>query len=188
MELNYFDVLFAIPLLWAAFKGFKKGFIVEVASLIALALGIYGAIKFSDITGFYINQYVTISEQWLPYAAFALTFLGIVIGIHFLAKTIEKIAHAIALKLVNKVAGLVFGVLKSALILSIIVNLIETVDAKFDVLSEVVKEESYLYGPISKLAPTVIPAIQDVNWLSGAKEFIDDQSNQIQESIIEEVL
>lgn len=182
MELNYFDVIFAIPLLWAAFKGFRKGFIVEVASLIALALGIYGAIKFSDITGFYINQYVTISEQWLPYAAFALTFLGIVVGIHFLAKTIEKLVHAVALKPLNKIAGLLFGVLKSALILSIVLNLVEKVDEQFDVLSETVKEESVLYGPIQRLAPTVIPAIQNVSWLGTAQEFIHDQTENLQDA------
>ena len=43
------DIIFLILFGWAAYNGFKKGFILQVASLAALFLGIYGAIKFSGI-------------------------------------------------------------------------------------------------------------------------------------------
>jgi len=38
--MNYFDIMIAIPLIWGIYKGFKKGFIIEIASFIALGLGI----------------------------------------------------------------------------------------------------------------------------------------------------
>ena len=46
--MNYVDIILAAPLLLGAFKGFKKGLIIELISLIALAVGIWGAVHFSD--------------------------------------------------------------------------------------------------------------------------------------------
>ncbi len=48
--MNYIDLIIAIPLVWGVFVGFKNGLIIEVASLAALLLGIFGAIHFSDLT------------------------------------------------------------------------------------------------------------------------------------------
>ena len=45
--MNYIDIILAIPLVWAVYRGFTKGFIIEIASLIAMVLGVYGAIHFS---------------------------------------------------------------------------------------------------------------------------------------------
>ena len=46
--MNYLDIIIIIPLIWGAYKGFRKGFIIEIASLIALILGIWGGINFSS--------------------------------------------------------------------------------------------------------------------------------------------
>ena len=46
--MNVFDIIVTLTLGFGFFKGFKKGFVVEVASLGALFLGILGAVKFSS--------------------------------------------------------------------------------------------------------------------------------------------
>ena len=43
---NYLDIIFIVPLIWAGFRGFKKGLIIEVSTLIAFGLGIWGGIHF----------------------------------------------------------------------------------------------------------------------------------------------
>ena len=50
MGLNYFDVMAMILLLWSAYRGITKGFLIMAASLAALVLGVWGAIRFSDLT------------------------------------------------------------------------------------------------------------------------------------------
>jgi membrane protein required for colicin V production len=47
--MNYIDIIIGIVLIVSAISGFRKGLIVEVASLAALILGIWGAIHFSGI-------------------------------------------------------------------------------------------------------------------------------------------
>ena len=56
LGLNYFDLVIAILLLWSAYKGFTKGFLIMAASLAALVLGVWGAIRFSDLTAGFLIQ------------------------------------------------------------------------------------------------------------------------------------
>ena len=46
--MNFIDVLILIPVIYAAWKGFKHGLIIEVFTLLALVVGIYAGIHFSD--------------------------------------------------------------------------------------------------------------------------------------------
>ena len=47
--MNILDIIFLIPLLFALYRGFKKGIIHMVASIAALVLGIIGAIKLRPV-------------------------------------------------------------------------------------------------------------------------------------------
>ena len=49
--MSFIDIVFAVLLGFAVYKGLKNGLFVEVASFVALILGIYLAIKFSSLVG-----------------------------------------------------------------------------------------------------------------------------------------
>ena len=78
--MNYIDVVLAIFLLIAAFSGFRKGFIIEVASLVALILGIWGAIKFSHFMAGFLSGQFDFHANYLGVAAFVGERLESVIG------------------------------------------------------------------------------------------------------------
>ena len=77
--MNILDLIILIPLAWSAYKGFSKGLIISVASLLALLLGIYGSIRFSDITSGYLIDHFEFSSQYLPIISFAITFILIAV-------------------------------------------------------------------------------------------------------------
>jgi len=157
--MNYFDLIFAIPLLWGAYKGFSKGLIISVASLVALLIGIYGAIHFSGFIGSLISENVEVQDNYLPLIAFSITFVAIVVGIHFIAKLLSKLVEAIALGWLNTIAGIIFGVLKTAFIISVFIFIFEKVDSNNTFIPKEIKEESLLYQPIKQLSPTVFPSL-----------------------------
>ena len=159
--MNYFDLIFAIPLLWGAYKGFSKGLIVSVASLVALLLGIYGAIRFSGLVGSLVDDTIQVQDNYLPLIAFSITFVGIVVGIHFLAKLLSKLVDAIALGWLNTLAGVLFGLLKMAFIISIFIFIFDKIDSGNRFVSKEIKEKSLLYEPIKILAPAIFPALTD---------------------------
>ena len=54
--MNYIDIVLSILLVLSAISGFKKGLVVELASLAALVLGIWGAFEFSYITSEFLVE------------------------------------------------------------------------------------------------------------------------------------
>lgn len=158
------DIVIAIPLLFGLVKGIQKGLLVEIASLLALALGIFGAIHFSEFTQQFIIQYLDWELKYIKIVAFALTFIGIMIVINLVGKMFTKLAESLALGSINKILGAVFGMLKWALILSILIMLFEKVNNQlFSIVPEKNLQKSILYKPVKTLAPTIYPKLLELS-------------------------
>ena len=157
--MNYLDIILCIPLVWGLYKGFTKGLIIEAATMIAFGLGVWGGIHFSN----YIALKISITFDWhsayLPIVSFAVTFLGIVIIVYFIAKMIQRLVEGMALSAVNKIGGAVFGALKFALVMSVVIFMIDAMEESYPMISFKTKEGSLLYKPIGLIAPTLIPAL-----------------------------
>jgi membrane protein required for colicin V production len=159
MEYNWIDIVLGILILWSLIKGFRKGFIIELASLLALILGIYGAILFADVTAGYLTANIDLPKDYTPLIAFALTFVVIVVGVHFLARMVQKLVNMVALGFINRLAGAVFSGIKTVLILSFILFFIDSIDQNINVIPQKTKNQSILYYPVSGIAFKIIPAI-----------------------------
>lgn len=170
--MNILDILIGLPLLWAIYKGFTKGFVIEIATLLALILGIYGALHFSDFTAEYIQKRFDYESQYMNYISFAITFLVIVIAINIIGRLINTLVEAVALGMVNRLLGVVFGLLKGILIISIVVYLVDYMDRKFDFISDEKKDESLFYKPMEIVSETLFD-ILDSNF--------GDENNQLKE-------
>jgi membrane protein required for colicin V production len=172
--MNYFDVIAGIILILAIIKGFKNGLIIELASLAALVLGIFGAIQFSSITESYLIDYI--DSSYIGVAAFIITFILIVVGVHLIAKAVDKLAKAVALGMVIRVLGAVFSLLKYAFIISVVIAIIGSFERMYTLIPEEQKESSHLYEPLQSIAPSVFPYLQfdDVKeQVENAKKGID---------------
>lgn len=176
--MNYFDIIIIIPLLWGAFKGFKKGLIIEVASLVALFLGVWGGVKFSSVSAKYLSEMFDISEKIMPLISFAVTFILIVIAVFALAKLLQKFIKMVALGLVNKITGAIFGLLKFALIISVILNLVNNVNAEVNFIAPEMKSSSLLYEPVSKIALILIPGLSDISLNGVVEDAIKKEAHQ----------
>jgi membrane protein required for colicin V production len=153
--MNYFDIILAVPLLWAIYRGFKKGLIIEVASLAAIILAVYGGIHFS----YYISDLLKWDSPYMPLISFSITFLIIVILVFLFAKMLEKSINLLALGFLNKLAGAIFSLLKIAFILSVLLLIIDRASPAKPLIPEETRKESKLYQPVSAIAPYVIPKL-----------------------------
>jgi membrane protein required for colicin V production len=157
--MNYIDIILCIPIAWGLYKGFTKGLIVEAATFVAFGLGVWGGIHFSDIMATKIKEWFNWNSPYLPIVSFAITFLGIVILIYFIAKLIQRMAEGMALGVLNKIGGAIFGALKFAMVMSVVIFVIDALEESYPVVSFKTKEESLLYKPVGKIAPTLIPSL-----------------------------
>jgi len=171
---NSIDIVLGILLLYAAYKGFKKGLIFQAASLAALVLGIFGAVRFSDYTANLLTEKLDITTQYLPIISFAITFIGIVIIVHLLAGFTEKVVDAVAMGFVNRILGLIFGIVKSAFILSVCLVILIGFDKNEKIVTPDAKIKSLLFHPIYIIAPTIFPYLHFDSLKEDLKETIKE--------------
>lgn len=157
--MNYIDIALGIFLAIGVFQGFRRGFLVELASLAGLLLGIYGAIYFSHYAAAFIHKYTSWGEDTVELVAFITTFLVVLILVSMLAKALTKVAGFVALGMLNKLLGALFGLLKTALFASILLLILNSFDRQFSFLTAEKKEASILYKPVESVAPMVLPKL-----------------------------
>ena len=166
--MGFLDILLGCLLLYGLIKGIWNGFFVELASFISLLVGIYVAIKFSYLMKSIICSHVSWNPKTIQIAAFAITFILVVVGISLLAKAFTKIANFASLGFINKIAGGVFGLLKTILILSISLNVFQKMNAHNTFVAKQTLENSLFFNPIQKISTFIYPSIE--GWISDLKE------------------
>ena len=150
--MNYLDIIIAIILLLFGFKGFRKGLIIEVVTLVAFAVGIYGAMHFSDFTAEHLQDFMEINPKYLNTIAFVLTFILLVIGVNLLGRCVTSLVKAMNLNFWNKLGGGVFGLAKGLLLCSTFVLVLNNMQW-LGVIKEEVRKESLLYPYVEKTVP-----------------------------------
>ena len=153
------DIIIGALLLFGLIRGFSKGLFVEVASLVALVAGVYGAIHFSNFAAEFLENKFDLEQKYINSIAFAITFVIIVIAIALAGKALTKLANFAALGLLNKLLGGLFGALKIGLILSIILIVFDTMNKAVVFADKDDLENTILYKPIKSLAPLIFPDI-----------------------------
>lgn len=158
-QMALLDIILGILLLLGLWKGFNNGLLIEVASIVALIAGIYGAIHFSYIAGDYLTEQMNWEERYINLTAFVITFIVIVIAVHFAGKLLTKVANIALLGLLNKIAGAAFGALKVAVILGAILVFFNRVNSNLKFVSEEAQNESVLFNPIKEIGALVFDTI-----------------------------
>jgi membrane protein required for colicin V production len=151
------DLFILIPLIYGGYIGFKKGLIIEIASLVALAAGVYLGMKFSDLISEWINAAMDNPSPYVNLIAFSIVFLGVIILVFFFAKILERGINLALLSPLNKILGAVFGTAKLALGVGIILIIMDGYSEQSTQFIESQREDSLLYEPFTEMAKSVVP-------------------------------
>lgn len=173
--MNTFDIIIAALLLFGFIRGIFKGLFVEIASLVALIGGVYGAIHFSFYASEYLKKQLDWDEHYISLTAFALTFIAIVIIVSLAGKLLTKIADLAALGILNKILGGIFGLLKIAFILSVILSFFIKMNDTIPFVSKQQLKESILILPIKNVAPLIFPNYFDESKVPSLEEIISNE-------------
>jgi len=161
--MSIIDIVLGSLILLGLVRGFMKGLFVEVASLLALVLGVWGAMHFSGYASGLLNPHFSWNQKTLQIVSFAITFLVIVIAIGLAGKALTKLANIIFLGLLNKLLGALFGGLKIALILSIVLLLLNKISVPLPFLTPKELKKSQLYVPVKAFAPSIFPGFKELS-------------------------
>ena len=150
--MNYLDIIIAIILCLFGFGGFRKGLIIEVVSLLAFGVGIYGAMHFSDFTAERLQEVMTLDPKYLNTIAFIMTFVLLVIIVNLIGRAVSRMVEAMNLGLIDRLGGFIVGAAKGLLLCSVFVMVINNFDLT-GLIKEDLKKDSRLYPYIEKTVP-----------------------------------
>jgi membrane protein required for colicin V production len=140
--MNVFDALVLFCLGYGLIRGLVKGFIIEISGVLALVLGVFGALQFAMGVTYLIKDWIALDSRLIQGISFLLLFIAITYGISLLAKMLTKTLQIVALGLFNRLAGGLFGLIKWTLILTAIVLLFNQVDRVLSIVPEAFLAES----------------------------------------------
>lgn len=166
--MSFLDIILGALLAFALYKGIVNGLFIELASFLSLILGIYLAVRFSVITKDILADFVHWNPNTIQVIAFLLTFILVVIGIHFLAKILTGIVDFAFLGWINKLGGGIFRVLKTVLIIGIVFSLFEKINHNHFLAKQETLDQSIFYNPIQKTAAFMYPSI--AKWYGDLKK------------------
>ena len=154
--MNYLDFIILTIAALLVINGVRKGFIISLASLIALALGIYLAVNFSNYLDSVLMEHLKPSRKWLPVLSFTITFLAVVIIVMIIAKALEKVVDLVGMGILNHIFGGIFGLVKAILLVSVLAFIISSYDPNEKLIRQKDKKESMLYGYVDKVFPFML--------------------------------
>jgi len=119
--LSKIDIVIAIILAIGGFLGYKRGFLMELFFLAAIVLGVCIGFKLTGAGVDYLAESFKVNKTFLPYLAFLIIFVGVVIGVMVLGKRIKNAVDQSFLGRMDAIAGAILGVAKYAFCLSVVI-------------------------------------------------------------------
>ena len=116
------DILLILPLGIGAVKGYRRGLVLEVVSLLAFVLAVVGGLSLLSVVVPLVRHYVGDAFGQLPLVSFALVFVAILWGVHLLGGLLKTAVHLTPLGVLDNLLGGLAGVVKWVLGLSLLLH------------------------------------------------------------------
>ncbi len=120
--MNPLDILLLLPLVVGTVKGYRRGLVLEAASLLAFVLGVVGGLYLLSAAIPVVRSYLGELFGLLPLVAFLLVLVGIMWGVHLLGGLVKTAVHLTPLGVLDHLLGAAAGGLKWLLGLSLLLH------------------------------------------------------------------
>jgi membrane protein required for colicin V production len=120
------DITLCLIILIGAYSGFKEGFLMELFSLLGIVLGVLGGFKLLGWAMVFLGDRFNIDQKVLPYIAFGIVFIAIVIIVRLLGNIIKASIDKSFLGKVDQAAGALLGFIKTVFILSVVLWIVDS--------------------------------------------------------------
>jgi membrane protein required for colicin V production len=158
--MNFIDIIILIFIVLSAIKGFAKGFVIGITSLAGLVLGILFSLKYAGSLALNLQSIFGNHSKFIYIAAYIICFALIVLFVHIIGKSIEKVIEIAALGFVNRLGGAFLGIVKVLFVFSAIFYLLKIVDPESRIIKPETKQKSFFYQPLEYLLPSTLPFLK----------------------------
>ena len=184
MEINYFDLVLAIIILFLGLKGVINGFFKELFGLIGIIGGIFLASRVGDSVGEYLSNIIFKFENHaaISFTGFLATLAFFWLFMVIIGAIFKKLSSMSGLGPVDKLLGFLFGASKFFLIAAVIVHAAYNIKAVKSTIDSNMQRNSILF-PILDEVGGIIMKIDPVGVSQDINSTINDATKAINEKV-----
>ena len=158
-DMKMLDLIILLPLIYGAYKGYKRGFIMSLFMLLAVIVGLYAAFHFTDLIVDYGKEHFEWSSKYSSPITFLSLFLVVGAGVYFGGKVLESVIKLAKLSVLNSLAGALLGLLQWIYFVGSLLLMLISFDQKEKIISKETKQHSYVLPVITAVLHGSIPGV-----------------------------
>ena len=151
------DIFILAVLVWAAYQGWRDGFLKQAVSSVGFFVGLVVAALCYRQFGHYLAVNGTMANAFTSIVAFFLLWIVVPIMLGFFANVLTKTLKAIRLGCLNSLAGVLVSMLKYTILLSCVLNAM----SMLRIMDEKRTAESHLYEPVRSVLSIAFTHVSD---------------------------
>jgi membrane protein required for colicin V production len=158
-NMEILDLIILMPLIYGAYKGYKRGFIMSLFLLLAVVVGLYAAFHFTDLIVSYGKEHFAWKSSYIAPLTFLSLFLVVGAGIYFGGKVLESVIKLVKLSILNSLAGALLGLLQWTYFVGSLLLMLISFDQKESIISKETKQHSFIIPAITSVLHGSIPGV-----------------------------
>jgi membrane protein required for colicin V production len=184
MEINYFDLVAGIIILFLGLKGIINGFFKELFGLIGIIGGIFVASRVGDEVGEYLSNMIFKFENHaaISFTGFLVTLAVFWLFMVFIGFIFKKLSSMSGLGAVDKILGFIFGASKFFLIAAVIAHAAYNIKAVKSTIDSNMQNNSILF-PILVKTGSFIMKLDPVSMSKDINATINSSTKTIEDKI-----
>lgn len=163
---------------FAGYRGYRRGFLVSLLSIVAFLVAIILAFMFMDWGVKILDEKLDGFTGFLPYLAFVLIFLSVALGISLLGRALKKAIDLTLLGSFDNIVGSLLGVTIWVFGLSIFIWLTGSMGIE---IPNSWTGDSILYHKIETVAPVIIDGFSE--YIPFLKDLFESISDRLQPAV-----
>ena len=158
-DMKMLDLIILLPLIYGAYKGYKRGFIMSLFMLLAVIVGLYVAFHFTDVIVDYGMKHFEWTSKYISPITFLSLFLVVGAGIYFGGKVLESVIKLAKLSVLNSLAGALLGLLQWTYFVGSLLLMLISFDQKEKIISKETKQHSIILPVMTSVLHGSIPGV-----------------------------
>ena len=162
--MNIFDIIVYLSLAWAVFNGWRRGFLLQMLSLLAVVAALFFATQY----GSELERILGIDIGVQGVVGFIVIFVAAMILIAVSGYVLRAVFRFAGLGAIDVLLGILFSVATVALIVSVLFSWFDNANKSYEWASRECVAESRWYEPVKGITDKLTPYFEEL-----ADKFLD---------------
>ena len=155
------DIVLLILFIPGITRGFYRGVVLQLVSLLAVVVGCIVASRFANgLSELALHQFTEVDPKLMYVICFALLFLLSAIVMSVLGRLFTKLIHFASLGWLNRVLGAVFSIFISAFVLGLLISLFEGLNSSWQIADPETFKDLRVWPFLRDFACGILPTLK----------------------------